>query len=51
MIEIGGYLQWDEVEASGKRVEVVDPLVKTPAINALFRLDIPRSARGSDRYA
>lgn len=40
---IGGYPQSDEVEALRKRVEVVEPLVRTPAINALFRLDIPQS--------
>jgi hypothetical protein len=47
--EPGGYLQWDEVEASGTRVESVDESVPTEKIRALFRLDIPKEARGSDR--
>jgi hypothetical protein len=36
------------VEASGARIESVDASVPTERIKALFRLDIPKEARGSD---
>lgn len=50
LLKPGGYLQWDELDVDNKKIVKVNDAVRADGINAMFRVDLPKGAKGSDDW-